>query len=73
MDHFGDMIENGFDGMPVEIDRDQVGFWARTDRFLVAGPFQSENNARFWLASPQFRESHQTDAFGIALWCVRLT
>lgn len=73
MDSHGNMIDEGFDGMPVEIDHDQVGFWARTDRFLVAGPFPSQTNARFWLADPEFRESHQTDRFGIPLWCVRLS
>ena len=72
MDAFGDIIENGFGGLPVEIDHDEVGFWARTDRRLVAGPFASDSNARLWLADPQFRESHQTDRFGINLWCVRI-
>ena len=71
MDAYGDIIENGFDGQPVEIDRDQVGFWARTDRLLVAGPFPSQTNARFWLADPEFRERHQADRFGMPLWCVR--
>jgi hypothetical protein len=71
MDSHGNMINEGFDGMPVEIERDGNGFWATTARFLVAGPFPSHTNARFWLADPQFRERNQTDRFGIPFWCVR--
>ena len=73
MDAYGDIIEAGFRGEPVEIDHDQVGFWAFSGNRLLAGPFPSDTNARHWLADPKFRESHQTDRFGISLWCVRFT
>jgi hypothetical protein len=73
MDAFGNIIDNGFNGLPVEIEHDNTGFWARTDRLLVAGPFHSDTNARHWLADPQYREQHPTDRFGIDLWCVHLS
>jgi hypothetical protein len=73
MDRFGDIIETGFHGETVEIDHDDVGFWAFAGNKLLAGPFHSDTNARQWLANPTFRETHPTDRFGIDLWCVHVT
>lgn len=78
MDNFRNMMSLGFDGYSVRSIEHEEGvhylyaFEGDRARFLLAGPFDTEQQATEWGQSPEYRLTNNLDSNGLPFWCVNV-
>ena len=72
-DNYGNMLLDGFDGDIVVAElneiREKINFYLRAGEKLLAGPFETLDDARSWASSPDDRANHSKDTYGNDIWC----